>query len=116
VSVAVTTCPTGNRLSAGMTCPRCGHPMAVVNSSQAFTREWRAVMRCGSCRASQLLLVRLVDIAEIEPPANRQRYAECGTQAGYSRHRRHHQTPCDDCKAAHATSERAYVEKNGRRR
>lgn len=114
MSVAVTTFPIGTRLTAGMTCPRCGAPMIVVNTGRPLTREWRAVMHCNNCRAQQLLLVRLVEIADLShtgstPPV------ECGTPAGYQRHRRHKEATCDACKTAHAASERANARKRARR-
>lgn len=32
--------------------------------------------------------------------------AACGTDSGYSRHRRHMEDPCDDCAEAHRTANR----------
>jgi WhiB family redox-sensing transcriptional regulator len=36
----------------------------------------------------------------------RVRPAKCGTDSGYSRHRNRHETPCDECRAAHAIAGR----------
>ncbi len=116
MSVAITTTHETTRLAATMTCPRCGQPMTLVNSATPLTREWRAVMRCPHCRASQLLLVRLVEIGDHTPQPDRKPQAECGTQAGYSRHRRHQEDPCDACRAGHAAHERDYVKQHGRQR
>jgi hypothetical protein len=33
-------------------------------------------------------------------------HTECGTDAGYSRHRRRGETICDDCRTAHRTAQR----------
>lgn len=42
-----------------------------------------------------------------ETPHRRRRgIPACGTDSAYSRHRRLGETPCDDCKAAHAARER----------
>lgn len=116
MSVAITTTEASTRLAASMTCPRCAQPMTLVNSATPLTREWRAVMRCPACRASQLLLVRLIEIADLTPEGDRKPQADCGTQAGYSRHRRNLEDQCDACLDAHAAAERDYIRRHGRNR
>jgi WhiB family redox-sensing transcriptional regulator len=47
------------------------------------------------------------------PTPGKQRVARCGTESGYTRHRRWGEDPCDACKAAHAL---AWRERNDKRR
>ena len=44
-----------------------------------------------------------------EPLLPRQLAAECGTDAGYNRHRRNGETACNACKEAHAERARSGV-------
>lgn len=46
---------------------------------------------------------------ESDPGAVREAYAWCGTPAGYKRHRRRGETPCDDCRGAQTEANRRYA-------
>lgn len=48
-----------------------------------------------------------------KPHRRRRGIPACGTDSAYTRHRRLGQTPCDDCKAAHAARER--IRQRGRK-
>ncbi len=63
-------------------------------------------------RLAKLLTLRArvdAEIREITAKPKRHRckgIPACGTESAYSRHLRQGETPCEDCKAAHAARER----------
>lgn len=48
-------------------------------------------------------------------PSSRAKVAACGTDAGYSRHRKNGEDACDACKKAHTDYERARAYRASRR-
>lgn len=59
-------------------------------------------------------LARLEKLAR-KRPATRAKVAACGTDAGYSRHRKRAEDACDACKRAHSDYEKARAYRASRR-
>ena len=93
-------------LQFDITCPLCGADVILTNGGRFSSREVSAVVVCSECPANWSIRLDMVQIGISlslpgEGPAHRP-VAECGTDAGYRKHRREGQEPCEACKSGHA--------------
>ena len=101
-----------------VTCPYDGEPLQhVTTGSPVAGREVGAVCRCQVCQSEFLLHLRLLPCGDqaVGSSPKRPGPAECGTDAGYRRHRRSGEKPCDECKRGHAEAEAAWQARRRRR-
>ena len=81
-------------------CPLCGGEVEHKAHGVPAVSEVRAIARCLKCGAEMIVVINLV-VRENDGPG-----AVCGTCAGYSRHRRHDEVPCEACLRARADESR----------
>lgn len=90
--------------------------LIVLAKGRLFPHEGSTVFRCLDCRQDQVLTHRLAFVVDRSHEGARALHAACGTDSGYSRHRKLKEEACDDCRRAHADSVRARYLTNPRKR
>jgi hypothetical protein len=95
-----------------LVCPRCGGPVQHRADGRSTGLTTRAIAHCATCRDDWLIEVTLTSTRRIsnldaDQPTTQRRVAECGTDAGYYRHRRTLNEPaCPACLDAHNAAAR----------
>lgn len=87
-----------------LTCPRCGRPVRHESGGTSNGLETAAVVACTGCRDRWLIRVTATSCRNVRQAENELagRRPNCGSNTGLMDHRRANETPCDECKAAHA--------------
>lgn len=93
-----------NGYAFSVSCPACGGPVAEIARGRVIAGSEQSVIvgcvdRCLRHRSEWQLCVFLLPVVE-----TRKAFGEvqgCGTEAGYKRHRRQGETPCEACVDAH---------------
>ena len=99
----------GSDVLAVVTCLRDGAPLVPVTVGQILSgREASVILRCSECHVDHHLYVSLNLFSKFidTNPDNQCRPAECGTESGYSKHRRNGTPICEMCASAHREGNR----------
>ena len=92
----------GPDLALAMSCPRCGADLAPVSERRLSAREHSSIWSCTRRCSEWSVHVDMVPVT-VERQDER---AACGTEPGYSAHRRRSEEPCRPCRDAHADAKR----------